>query len=49
MSKVYIGNLSNRTREREIEEAFDKYGKILKTELKHGFAFVVRPNEATPL
>jgi RNA recognition motif-containing protein len=40
-TKVYIGRLSSRTRERDIDDAFSKYGKITKQEFKAGFAFVV--------
>jgi arginine/serine-rich splicing factor 7 len=41
MSKIYVGRLSTRTRERDLEDAFEKFGKILKTELKYGYAFLV--------
>lgn len=39
--KIYIGRLSSRTRERDVEDHFGKYGKIGKLEFKFGFAFVV--------
>jgi arginine/serine-rich splicing factor 7 len=39
--KIYIGRLSSKTRERDLEEQFGKYGKIAKLEFKFGFAFVV--------
>ncbi|KAF9957972.1 hypothetical protein BGZ72_001079 [Mortierella alpina] len=38
---VYVGHLSPRTERRDVEELFEKYGRILSVELKHGgFAFV---------
>lgn len=40
MSKVYIGRISERTRERDLEEAFSKYGKIHDINVKRGFAFI---------
>lgn len=45
-SRIYIGNLPPDVRSKEIEELFDKYGKIVKVDLKHGagrgppFAFI---------
>jgi hypothetical protein len=39
--RIYIGKLSTRTRERDIEDAFSKYGKINAVDLKRGYAFVV--------
>ena len=40
-NKVYIGHLSSRTRERDIEDAFGKFGKIMRCDLKYGYAFIV--------
>ncbi|GJJ70958.1 hypothetical protein EMPS_03308 [Entomortierella parvispora] len=38
---VYVGHLSLRTERRDVEELFEKYGRVLSVELKHGgFAFV---------
>ncbi|KAG0229319.1 hypothetical protein BGX31_006249 [Mortierella sp. GBA43] len=38
---VYVGHLSHRTERRDVEELFEKYGRVLSVELKHGgFAFV---------
>ncbi|KAF8940046.1 hypothetical protein BGZ58_007978 [Dissophora ornata] len=38
---VYVGHLSPRTERRDVEELFEKYGRVLSVELKHGgFAFV---------
>eukprot|EP01104_Vermistella_antarctica_P006977 TRINITY_DN176_c0_g1_i1.p1 TRINITY_DN176_c0_g1~~TRINITY_DN176_c0_g1_i1.p1 ORF type:complete len:189 (-),score=46.00 TRINITY_DN176_c0_g1_i1:663-1229(-) len=40
-NRVYVGNLDNRTREREIDDAFRRYGRIRAVDLKQGgFAFV---------
>jgi len=39
-TRVYVGRLSSRTRERDIEDAFSKFGKIVSVDLKFGFAFV---------
>jgi RNA recognition motif-containing protein len=38
--RLYVGKLSYRTRERDIEDLFSKYGKISACDLKQGFAFV---------
>ena len=38
--RVYIGRLSSRAREREVERFFDGYGKIRDIMLKNGFGFV---------
>jgi hypothetical protein len=39
---LYIGGVSPKTRERDLEHLFAKYGKIENITLKYGFAFVVR-------
>ncbi|GJJ73849.1 hypothetical protein EMPS_06207 [Entomortierella parvispora] len=40
-STVYVGHLSPRTERRDVEELFEKYGRVVSVELKHGgFAFV---------
>jgi arginine/serine-rich splicing factor 7 len=39
-SRIYIGHLSSRTRERDIEEVFSKYGTINRIDLKYGYGFV---------
>lgn len=38
--RLYVGKLSYRTRERDLEDLFSKYGKIINCDLKHGYAFV---------
>jgi len=40
MSRIYIGRLSNHTRERDLEDSFSKYGRIVRTDLKYGYAFI---------
>lgn len=36
MSRVYIGRLSYRAREKDVERFFKGYGKILEVDLKNG-------------
>ncbi|GAB5590863.1 hypothetical protein Unana1_05763 [Umbelopsis nana] len=39
--KVYVGHVSSRTTRRDLEELFDKFGRVQGVEIKHGgFAFV---------
>jgi len=38
--RIYIGQLSNHTRERDIEDAFGRYGRISRVDLKNGYGFV---------
>lgn len=38
--RIYVGRLSYRTRERDLEDMFSKYGKINHCDLKQGYAFV---------
>nr|CAD2160697.1 unnamed protein product [Meloidogyne enterolobii] len=40
MSRVYIGNLSSRVTDRELEHFFRGFGKIRDVMLKNGFGFV---------
>lgn len=37
MSRVYIGRLSYRAREKDVERFFKGYGKILEVDLKNGY------------
>lgn len=39
--RLYVGRLSYKTRERDLEDAFAKYGKVVKCDVKQGYAFVV--------
>jgi splicing factor, arginine/serine-rich 4/5/6 len=41
MSRVYVGNLSSRATERDIEGFFRGFGRIRDVMLKNGFGFVV--------
>ena len=40
-SRVYIGRLSRRTRVRDLEKEFARYGRIRDLEIKHDYAFIV--------
>ncbi len=37
---VYVGRLSSRTRERDLEDAFLKYGRVNRLDMKNGYAFI---------
>ena len=39
-TRVYLGGLSHRARERDVEKFFRKFGRIRDISLKNGFAFV---------
>jgi len=39
-TRVYVGGISHRARERDVEKLFDKFGRIKDVSLKNGFAFV---------
>lgn len=39
-TRIYVGNLSSRTREKDLDDAFYKFGKILRVDMKNGFAFI---------
>jgi len=39
-TRIYIGKLGSRTREADLEDAFTKFGKIVKIDLKAGYAFI---------
>ncbi|CAG0919125.1 unnamed protein product [Notodromas monacha] len=40
MSRVYIGGLHGKTRERDVEKFFHKYGRLREILLKNGYGFV---------
>lgn len=40
MSKLYIGRIADKVRERDMYDLFGKYGKIRRVDLKTGFGFV---------
>jgi len=37
---VYVGRLAPRTRERDLDEIFSKYGRITRLDVKAGYAFI---------
>jgi len=37
---VYVGRLGSRTRERDLEDVFGKYGRLRRLDLKAGYAFL---------
>ena len=39
-ARVYVGGISHRARERDVEKLFDRFGRIKDVSLKNGFAFV---------
>ena len=39
-TRVYVGGISHRARERDVEKLFDRFGRIKDVSLKNGFAFV---------
>ena len=40
-NQIFIGNLSHRTKQEDIEKEFKRFGTIKEVLLKNGFAFVV--------
>ncbi|XP_020108460.1 serine/arginine-rich splicing factor RS2Z32 isoform X2 [Ananas comosus] len=39
-TRLYVGRLSSRTRSRDLEDLFSKYGRVRYVDMKHDFAFV---------
>ncbi|KAJ7557001.1 hypothetical protein O6H91_05G107800 [Diphasiastrum complanatum] len=39
-AKLYVGRLSSRTRSRDLEDLFRKYGRVREVDMKHDFAFI---------
>ncbi|KAJ7972487.1 putative Arginine/serine-rich splicing factor [Quillaja saponaria] len=39
-NRLYVGHLSSRTRSRDLERLFSRYGRIRDVDMKHNFAFV---------
>ena len=39
--QIYIGGISRRTRESDLEKMFEKYGKIRNFSFKSRYAFIV--------
>jgi RNA recognition motif-containing protein len=41
IARVWVGRLSSRVRERDLQDIFGRYGEIAKIDLKFGYAFIV--------
>ncbi|KAJ6793670.1 serine/arginine-rich splicing factor RS2Z32-like [Iris pallida] len=39
-TRLYVGHLSSRTRSRDLDDLFSRYGRVRNVDLKHDFAFV---------
>jgi len=39
-TRLYVGRLSSRTRTRDLEDLFNRYGRVRDVDLKHDFAFI---------
>uniref|UniRef100_A0A7N0V4T0 Uncharacterized protein n=1 Tax=Kalanchoe fedtschenkoi TaxID=63787 RepID=A0A7N0V4T0_KALFE len=39
-TRLYVGHLSSRTRSRDLESIFGRYGRVRDVDMKHDFAFV---------
>ena len=44
-NKLYVGNLSSRTKEEDLRGSFSKYGDVVDVVLKYDFAFVEFGND----
>jgi RNA recognition motif-containing protein len=42
--RLFIGQLVKDVRRRELEDAFGKFGEIVRIDIKNGFGFIVRKN-----
>lgn len=42
MARIYVGRLSYRLRERDLDDEFGRFGDIAHIALKNGYAFIVR-------
>jgi len=40
MSRVYVGGLSSRARERDVEKLVRKFGRVKEISMKNGFCFI---------
>ena len=40
LARIFIGRLSPRTQERDLEHIFSAYGRVKRVDLKEGYAFV---------
>lgn len=48
-NRVYIGRLSHRARDRDVEKLFKGYGRIREIVLKNGYGFVVSKTSVQPV
>ena len=39
-SRIYVGHLSERTRQRDVEYLFGRFGRIRDIDMKHRYAFI---------
>lgn len=39
-TRLYVGHVSSRTRTRDLEDLFGRYGRVRYVDMKHEFAFV---------
>ena len=39
-NKVFVGKLSRRVRQSDLEESFEKFGKVIDVEMRSTYAFV---------
>ncbi|OIW05096.1 hypothetical protein TanjilG_06232 [Lupinus angustifolius] len=39
-TRLYVGRLNSRTRSRDLERVFNRYGRVRNVDMKHDFAFV---------
>ncbi|KAK1286330.1 Serine/arginine-rich splicing factor RS2Z32 [Acorus calamus] len=39
-TRLYVGRLSHRTRSRDLEDLFSRYGRVRDVDMKHDFAFI---------
>ncbi|OVA18229.1 RNA recognition motif domain [Macleaya cordata] len=39
-TRLYVGHLSSRTRSRDLDDLFSRYGRVRDVDLKHDFAFI---------
>jgi len=39
-STIYVGRVDSRTRERDLSDVFDRFGRVARVDMKRGFAFI---------
>lgn len=40
--RIYVGRISPSTRDGDLDRLFSRYGRVMRIQMKFGFAFVVR-------